>query len=168
MLIALVCATGLRPMELRALEVRDILDAHSKVLRFVQLRVFKRCTDRPAAQVVVLNETIRTKLVRFLAWKQRRDESIAPEAPLFVSRWGRRISLTSIRRIVRTRELQAGIRRPTGARGLRHRFCSNLYQQTKDILATQAAARHTDPRTTLRYTHASPEDLVLAAQSLPC
>ena len=46
--------------------------------------------------------------------------------------------------------------------------CTNLYRQTKDVRLVQRFARHASLTTTMRYTHASDEDLARAVQQLTC
>jgi hypothetical protein len=53
--------------------------------------VLKRCTKGPAPQEIFLPDSIHYKLGRLLARKKRRGESLAPEAPLFVSLKGNRL-----------------------------------------------------------------------------
>jgi integrase len=90
-IFALALGTGLREHEVLALDVGDVTDDGTTIKRRITLRVFKRCTDRPAPQEIFLPDSMHYKLGRFLAWKKRRGESLAPEAPLFVSREGNRL-----------------------------------------------------------------------------
>ena len=96
-LFALALGTGLREHEVLALDVGDITEDGSTVKRRITLRVFKRCTDRPAPQEIFLPDALHYKLGRLLAWKKRRGESLAPDAPLFVSRESNRLSLRMAR-----------------------------------------------------------------------
>jgi integrase len=81
-LFALALGTGLREHEALALDVGDITEDGSTVKRRITLRVFKRCTKRPAPQEIFLPDSLHYKLGRLLAWKKRRGESLAPDAPL--------------------------------------------------------------------------------------
>jgi integrase/recombinase XerC len=96
-LFALALGTGLREHEALALDVGDVTEDGTTIKRRITLRVFKRCTKRPAPQEIFLPDSIHYKLGRLLAWKKRRGESLAPDAPLFVSRERNRLSLRMAR-----------------------------------------------------------------------
>jgi integrase/recombinase XerC len=110
-LFALALGTGLREHEALALDVGDITEDGATVKRRITLRVFKRCTKRPAPQEIFLPDSIHYKLGRLLAWKKRRGESLAPEAPLFVSREGNRLSTRMARTAFRRWQQRAGLDR---------------------------------------------------------
>ena len=65
-ILSMALGTGLREHELLALDVGDIADDLGKIRRRVHLKVFKRSAKEPPPQEVLLSETIRTKLSRFL------------------------------------------------------------------------------------------------------
>lgn len=52
--------------------------------------------------------------------------------------------------------------------GLRHSSCTNLYRATKDLSLVQSLARHASVASSMRYAHASDDDLVRAIRDLPC
>ncbi len=85
-IISVALGTGLREHELLALDLGDVFDDEGHARRRVILRVFKRSADEPAVQEVVLPDLMRAKLEKLRAWKKREGESLAPDAPLFVSR----------------------------------------------------------------------------------
>lgn len=119
-------------------------------------------------QEVVLSDLLRRKLEKFCSWKERDRESVAPSAPLFVSRRGTRLSALQLRRLVHLWQARAGTSVGPNWHALRHTSCTNLYRATKDIRLTQRFARHKSLRSTLRYTHPRDEDLVLAVEDLLC
>ncbi len=106
-IIATALATGLRSHELLALDVGDVFYPDGRCRRSLQLRVFKRSNDDQSAQQVVLPDSLRAKLDKLLRWKQAKGEGVAPEAPLFVSRNGNRLSGRQLRESIEliTREL---------------------------------------------------------------
>ncbi|HEU4409106.1 MAG TPA: tyrosine-type recombinase/integrase [Polyangiaceae bacterium] len=168
LLFALALGTGLREHEMVALDVGDVREPGGAVRRRVALRVFKGCRRDPAPQEVMLPEALRAKLAKFLRWKRARGEALAPDAPLFVSRKGGRLSTRQVRHLVGLWQARAGIERPFSAHSLRHGACTNMYRRTKDIRLTQRFARHASIVTTSRYTHTSDEALAQAVDSLPC
>lgn len=92
MLFALAVGTGLRQSELLALNVGDVRNVHGKARRRIVLRVYKRCTEKPTSQEVILPGRLVYKLERFFKWKAKQGESLGFEEPLFVSRNKRRLS----------------------------------------------------------------------------
>ncbi len=167
-IIATALATGLRSHELLALDVGDVFDSDGRCRRRLRLRVFKRSNDNPSAQEVVLPDSLRAKFDKILRWKQTKGEGVAPEAPLFVSRNGNRLSGRQLRERFAQWQTRAGIDRPVSIHGLRHSSCTNLYRATKDLRLVQRFARHASITSTMRYAHPSDEDLVRAVQDLRC
>ena len=166
-LFSLALGTGLREHELLALDVGDVFDG-GKARRRLVLRVFKRSSDSPATQEVVLPDAVRAKLDRFYRWKRSVGESLDRDAPVFVSRRGNRLSARQLREVFHVWQERAGFERRLNFHALRHTACSNLYRRTKDIRVTQRFARHKSILTTSIYAHPSDEDLVRAVLDLPC
>lgn len=167
-IFSLALGTGLREHEILALDVGDIFDDGGKARRRVQLRVFKRSSDETEHQEVVLPDGTRAKLDKLYRWKKRAGESLAPDAPLFVSRRKRRLSARQLREVFKVWQERAGFERRFSFHALRHTACSNLYRRTRDIRLTQRFARHKSMLTTSIYTHPSDEDLVRSVRDLPC
>jgi site-specific recombinase XerD len=168
MLLSLALATGLREHELVALDVGDIVDAAGKVRPKIYLRVFKRSAKKPAIQEALLCETVRIKLGRFLSWKKSHGQSIAPVAPLFMSKKGNRLSTRQVRHLFHVWQERAGFEKAYSFHSARHSACSNLYRKTKDIRVVQRFARHVSIETTMRYSHPDEAVLLRAIQDLPC
>lgn len=168
-LYAMALATGLRAHELVALDVGDVFDAAGEPKRRVLLRVFKGQDEAGRErQEVVLSEALRTKLAALRAWKDAIGESLATEAPLFVSQRGLRLSTRQLRHGFGIWQVRAGFERHVSAHALRHSACTNIYANSKDIRLTQRFARHRSVVTTMLYTHPSDEDLVRAVEQLRC
>jgi len=167
LLFSLALGTGLREHEILALDVGDVFD-DGKSRRRLVLRVFKRSSDSPANQEVVLPDAVRTKLDRLFRWKRSVGESLDRDAPVFVSRRSNRLSARQLREVFHVWQERAGFERRLNFHALRHTACSNLYRRTKDIRVTQRFARHKSILTTSIYAHPSDEDLVRAVLDLPC
>lgn len=113
-LISLALGTGLRQHELLALDCGDVFDEDGRARRRVTLRVFKHSADEPAIREVVLPDLFRVKLEKLRAWKNGPGESLAADAPVFVSRLGRRLSARQLRHAFAVWQERAGLeRRPS-------------------------------------------------------
>ena len=158
---------GLREHELIALSVGDVF-RDGRPRRRLLLSVFKGAGKAGGTQEVLLSESLRGKLRRFHQWKARERECLDDEAPLFVSRLGRRLSLRQVRHGFTVWQDRAGFERRVTFHMLRHSAVTNLYALTKDIRLTQRFARHRSLVTTMVYTHPSEDDLVKAVEGLRC
>jgi len=167
-IFSLALGTGLREHEILALDIGDVFDHDGKPLRRVELRVFKRCSAQPADQNVNLPEGLRAKLDKFYRWKKRNGESVAYDAPLFMSRKKNRLSTRQLREKFHLWQKRAGFDRRLGFHSLRHTACSNVYRRTKDLRLTQRFARHKSVLTTTIYTYPSDTEMLRALLDLPC
>ena len=167
-IFSLALGTGLREHEILALDVKDIFDAGGKTRRRIKLRVFKRSSDDTEHQEVVLPDMVRAKLGKLYSWKKANGESLAPDAPLFISRNKNRLSARQLRHAFKVWQKRAGFERSLGFHSTRHSGCSNIYRRTRDIRVTQRFARHKSILTTSIYAHPSDEDMVRAVRDLPC
>ena len=167
-LYSMALATGLREHELAGLEVGDVFEPDGKARKRILLRVFKRSSDSPAQQDVMVPEALRAKLEKFWGWKTWERESLAPSAPLFASNRGTRMSTRQLRHGFAVWQRRAGFDRHVSFHVLRHSACSAVYHKTKDIRLTQRFARHKSILTTAVYSHPTDEDLVRAVTGLTC
>ncbi len=167
-LLSLALGTALREHEIAALDVGDVLHEDGRVRRRIALRVFKRSSPDPAPQEVFLPDALWYKLGKLVAWKRGRGESLAPEAPLFVSRRGQRIATRTIRHLFRVWQDRAGLDRRFSFHALRHSALTNLYRRTRDIRVVQRLARHRDINTSTIYAGPSDDDMLRAVRELPC
>ena len=167
-LLALALGTGLREHEIAALDVGDVLHEDGRVRRRIALRVFKRSSPDPAPQEVFLPDALWYKLGKLVTWKRGRGESLAPDAPLFVSRRGRRIATRTLRHLFRVWQDRAGLDRRFSFHALRHSALTNLYRRTRDIRVVQKLARHRDINTSTIYAGPSDDDVLRAVRELPC
>ena len=168
LLISMALGTALREHELVALNVGDVYDDAGSPRRRVPLKVFKRSNEDRGLQQMLLNEKLRAKLAKFRGWKERSGESLATDAPLFVSRKHRRLSTRQVRRLIHVWQQRAGVEANLSFHGLRHCALTNFYRQTKCIKAVAKFARQKSTRSADRYTHLSDQELTLGVQRLPC
>ena len=167
-IVALALGTGLREHEIAALDVGDIVHPDGRVLRRVALRVFKRSSRRPAPQEVFVPDALWYKLSKYIDWKLRRGERTDREAPLFVSRLGKRIATRTLRHLFHVWQHRAGFDRAFNFHSLRHTSLTNAYRSTRDIRLVQRLARHKSVDTTTIYAAVADEDLFQAVRSMPC
>ncbi len=163
MLLAVALGTGLRLHEILALNVGDVA-RDGKPRSRVRLRVAKggRTGD------IFLPRRLQTKLRRFLVWKARGGESLEPDAPLFVSNLGRRLSKRRAQQVFANWQERAGLDQRHTFHQLRHSAVNGVYRETKDILLTQRFARHSSVLVTSIYLHPTDEDLARSVQKITC
>jgi site-specific recombinase XerD len=166
MLFALALGTGLRTLELVGLDVGDVRNKRGGARQRVDLRIFKRCTDDPSPQFVLLSDTLRKKIDRFFRWKRARGEQLEVSAPLFVARGGRRLSKRRARALFAAYRELCDLSPSLSFHALRHTFCQALYEQTEDIRLVQKAARHVNVQTSTRYAEPSDDQLLTAVNRL--
>jgi integrase/recombinase XerC len=165
---AVALGSALREHEIVALDIGDVFESEGRARRRVQLRVFKRSNDDASCQEIVLNDTLRAKLEKLYRHKRHIGESVAPDAPIFVSREHNRLSCRQVRNAFAAWQARAALERRFHFHSLRHTACTNLYRRTKDIRLTQKFARHASITSTMIYTHPGDEELVRSVQDLPC
>ena len=151
LLVAVAAGTGLRVHELVALDCEQLVTDSGAVRHGVHLRA--EDTKGGVGGDVVLNEALRWKVARYRTWCARRSHAVDGNAPVFVSRNHRRLSVRMAQEAWRTVQRLAGIERPYPFHALRHYFGTSLYKATKDLRLTQVAMRHRSASSTELYVH---------------
>ncbi|MCY1036194.1 tyrosine-type recombinase/integrase [Corallococcus sp. BB11-1] len=167
-LYSLALASGLREHELVALNIGDIFNERGRARRHVTLTVFKGSRRHPGPQEIVLSDTVRAKLEKLLRLKRAQGHDVGPQAPLFLSRKGMRLSTRQVRHGFAVWQERAGLERHLNFHAVRHTACTGVYRRTKDIRLTQRFARQRSIDSTVIYTHPSDDELVRVTQDLPC
>ena len=167
-ILSIALGTALREHEIAALDVGDVLSLDGRVRRRIVLRVFKRSTPDPAPQEVFLPDSCWYKVQKFIAWKQSRGESLAQDAPLFISRRRQRIATRTLRELFHNWQKRAGLDQRYGFHVLRSSALTAVYRRERDILVVQRIARHKSVETTMLYAAPSDQDLFDAVRNQIC
>ena len=163
-LYSMALGTGLRLRELLGLNVGDVSPDGRQVRRRVVLAV----TKAGRRGEVFLPARLIPKLRRFLAWKHAHGESLEPDAPLFMSSQGRRLSPRAAQWRFAWWQERAGFDRRYNFHALRHSAVTNVYRASRNLFLAQRFARHASPLTTIVYTHPADEELWEGVRELPC
>jgi len=102
-----------------------------------------------------------------LKYKARQKEDLSPQAALFVSKKGTRLSPRQVERDFKKWLKEAGIESDLSPHSLRHTVGTRLLKTFKNPKLVQRYLGHSDVATTLRYyVDVFPEDLEEAAEAL--
>jgi len=161
-LLAVAAGTGLRVHELVALRWGQVVTEAGAVRHRVLLD--PEHTKGNVGGEVVLNSALRWKMEKYRGWCRRRDLQVEGDAPVFVSRQGRALSVRMAQNIWKQAQVKAGIERPYGFHGLRHYFGTSVYSATKCIRTTQVLMRHSSITSTQIYTAITARQVEAAAE----
>jgi integrase len=152
-LIRVAAYVGLRRGELVALRWRDVDFAGRKIIvrRALSAHVEVRSTKSRRAREVPLPTQAAAALERL----SRRGEFTGPDDYVFVSRLGRRLDPSALRRRFERARDAAGLE-PLKFHALRHTYGSLLVAGGIDLPSVKAAMGHSRITTTERYLHARP------------
>lgn len=98
-------------------------------------------------------------LRRWLGVRRLRGRGEPQHAPVFVNRFGRRLTTRSVGRLLEKYLAQTGLDRRTTPHTLRHSFATHLLDRGADIRSVQELLGHKSLLTTQIYTHVSTASL---------
>jgi len=145
-ILELLYAAGLRVSEATALNVRDI-DWERGYVQVLGKGGKPRLQPLagPALQVIAA----------YLEARSAAGLCCGPEDPLFLNRFGKRLSDRSFRQIVDKYAAEAALAKHISPHGLRHTFATHLLDNGADIRVVQRLLDHENINTTQIYTHVS-------------
>mgnify|MGYP005833059485 CR=1 FL=1 len=144
-------SAGLRVSELVGLNESDV-DLRAEILRV-------RGKGRKERLAPIGSFAARA-LRRWLAVRRLHPSQPAgPAAPVFVNRFGRRLTTRSVARMLEKHLRTAGLDRRTTPHSLRHSFATHLLDRGADIRSVQELLGHKSLVTTQIYTHVSTASL---------
>jgi tyrosine recombinase XerC len=163
-LMELLYSAGLRLAEVEALDLQGI-DLRSRQVRVLGKGRKERIVPfgGPAATAI---EAYLPERRRFVESKRREEAERSGsgprptlDAPLFVSRRGRRLSRRQIQRTVGNTLEKVAIGEGLSVHALRHSFATHLMDNGADLVAVKELLGHSSLSTTRIYTHTTTEKL---------
>ena len=97
---------------------------------------------------------------RYLSDKNQLYPRFSKSTPVFVNRFGKRLTERSTQRMLIKRFKEAGLRRRVTPHMLRHSFASHLLGAGADLRSIQELLGHQHLATTQQYTHLDVEKLM--------
>lgn len=139
-IITLFLLSGLRSNELRMLDVADV--------DFEEMTVMVRFGKGGKQRVVPLHRRAMTAL---RGWLGQRESG-----PLFLNRFGQRLSNRYLRMLIKQLSDAAGLRKDVHPHALRHTFAVALLETNVDLETIRELLGHNSITTTSIYLHCSP------------
>ncbi len=155
-LYRLMFATGLRLHEVSNLNVGNVDGKETLVVLGKGSKI----------REIPLSTAIQKEIKEFLLWKLDEGESVASDAPLFVSRKNRRFGPRGIQHDLDKWVKLAGLEGKYSPHALRHTVGVELMRKTNNIRQVQEFLGHSFVTTTQIYTHVTKEELRNCAELL--
>ena len=141
-ILELLYASGLRVSELVSLNVPDLR---------MDLGVIRVIGKGGKERVVPFGSKAREALEHYL--EVHPGSRSGKTSPLFLNRFGKRLSDRMVRKMIEKYTLTSGIPKRIGPHTLRHSFATHLLEGGADIRGIQELLGHANLSTTQRYTH---------------
>lgn len=146
LIVQLFYSCGLRLAELIAIDRDDFTGD------FTGLKVRGKGDKE---RLVPILRSVREKILHYLEKITRQRICISQEKALFLTQEGRRISRSTVYRIVRRELRQSGVQGKTSPHVLRHTFATELLNNGADMREIQELMGHASLKATQVYTHNS-------------
>ncbi len=141
---------GLRSNELRMLDIEDV--------DFEAMTILVRHGKRAKQRVVPLHAEAAAAMDQYLGDRQA--------GPLFLNRFGQRLSNRWLRTMVKALGRQAGIRKELHPHALRHTFAVSIREAGEELDVLKDLLGHASIETTEIYTHCSVDQLRSAVDKI--
>jgi integrase/recombinase XerD len=149
-IIKLLYASGLRVSELIALDKEDV--------NFTDRTILVN-HGKGGKHRIVMFDTDAGKLLQTMIYKRTRKGRTDKGPALFTNRYGSRLSVRSVQKMIKKAGLDAGISQPVTPHILRHSFAANRLIKGMNIKAIQQLLGHSSLATTQIYTELDNKDL---------
>ena len=153
-MLRLMLNTGLRLAEVTALKWRDIDLTTGKLM----VRQGKGSKDRTLW-------VAEGDIDRLRSWRERQATVCGAGEHVFTTLQGQPLGHRYVQRMVKRLAAKAGIDKNVSPHTLRHSFATDLYRETSKIRLVQKVLGHSDPSTTMIYTHIFDEEVESALKS---
>lgn len=144
-LLALLYGCGLRVSEVVGVNTHDLsMNFRSKV---GEVRVIGKGNKE---RIVPLPE-VAVELIE--SWLQKRENLLPKEDALFLNKFGTRLSVRSVQRMLKSRALETGADMSITPHKLRHSFATDMLTGGANLRTIQQFLGHASLATTEHYTH---------------
>ena len=150
LMVMMFYACGLRLAELVGIDRNDFS---------ADFRTLKVLGKGDKERLVPIVEPVRREIIEFLQSTDGPDICNSHEKALFLSSQGRRISRSTVYRVVRRELSRAGVQGKKSPHVLRHTFATHLLNDGADMREIQELLGHTSLQATQVYTHNNIEQL---------
>jgi len=149
-ILELLYSTGIRVGEIEGMDCSDV-DPTSGFIRVLGKGSKQRMVPVGEHALNAIGAYLRTRGI---------NDPIYVNAPLFLNKYGTRLTSRSIRRIVGRWSRHVSIDRTVSPHVLRHSFATHLLDAGADLRSIQEMLGHVSLSTTQRYTHLSVDKLM--------
>jgi site-specific recombinase XerD len=156
--------TGARISELLALNVGDVWQ-YGKPVAILELK--KAITKGKRTRQIPLNEQAKEVITELIKWKDSQGEDQSHNAPLFLSRKGKRLSRYQVHRILKESFQLSECSGKVSTHSMRKTFATGLLTSGNNLRAIQVLLGHASLSTTEKYLQINPEELAEAVNTLP-
>lgn len=139
-------STGIRLSEMNKIDL-DHIDHNEKNIRILG--------KGSKYRLVLFGEKCEASIRNYIKYSRNKGNSRNLSNALFLNKYGSRLSVRSIQRIVKKYMLISGIKNNLHTHSLRHTFATHLIEGGADIKVVQDLLGHESPSTTQIYTHTS-------------
>ncbi len=144
-LLALLYGCGLRVSEVVGVNLSDLslnLNRQAGEVRVIGKGNKERIVPLPDLAVTLV-----------YAWIQDRDRLLPQENALFLNKFGKRLSIRSVQRMLKDRALETGADSSISPHKLRHSFATDMLSGGANLRTIQQFLGHASLATTEHYTH---------------